>query len=78
MTKKKITRTKNIEFQTIEFDSADEAIQYAQAAGKGEAILLEGKNLVVDIAVAERLAGGGVEFAYLCQHKKHIVTVPVN
>ena len=78
MTNRKTTQAKNVEFQAIEFDRAGEAIQYAQAAGKGEAVLLDGKNLVVDTAVAEQLAAAGVGFAYLCEHKKHIVTVPVN
>ena len=78
MTNPKTTQAKNIEFQAIEFESAGEAIQYAQAAGKGEAILVNGKNLVVDQAVSERLTASGVEFAYLCEHKKRIVTIPVN
>ena len=78
MTNPKTTQAKRIEFQAIEFDSAGEAIQYAQAAGKGEAILLDGKNLVVDQDVPGRLTAGAVEFAYLCQHKKHIVTIPVD
>ena len=78
MTNPKTTQANNIEFQAIEFDSAGEAIQYTQAAGKGEAILVNGKNLVVEQAVADRLTANGVEFAYLCEHKKHIVTIPVN
>ena len=68
----------NTEFEALEFDTASEAIQYAQAAGKGEAILLNGRNLLVTWEVAERLASEGVDFAYLCDHKGRIVTIPVN
>ena len=73
-----MTTEKTTEFQAFEFDSAGGAIQYTQAVGKGEAILVDGKNLVVEQAIADRLAATGVEFAYLCEHKKRIVTVPVN
>ena len=73
-----MTNVETIEFQAIELASAGEAIQYAQAAGKGEAILLNGKNLVVDQAVADRLTTVGVEFAYLCEYNKQIVTIPVD
>jgi len=72
-----------IEFHGIEFKTADEAIQHASASGRGEAVLVGGKHMVVEKAEAERLAAAGVEFAYLCVHKapdgtERVVTVPVN
>ena len=73
-----MTKIKNIEFEAIEFDSAGEAIQYAQTTANGEAVLVNGKNLVVDQTVLDRLSAGGVGFAYLCQHNNRIVTIPVN
>jgi len=72
-----------IEFKAIEFETAHEAIQWTEADGRGVAVLVDGKNLVVDRAEADRLAAAGVEFAYLCDHEMpdgehRIVTVPVN
>lgn len=72
-----------IEFKAIEFDNASEAIQHAEASGRGEAIRLDGRNLVIDQGDADRLAAAGVEFAYLCDHElpdgsHRIVTIPVN
>lgn len=71
-----------IEFRAIEFASADEAIQWSEASGKGVAILLDGPR-VVEQEDADRLAAVGVEFAYLHDHEMpdgthRIVTVPVN
>jgi len=73
----------SIEFEAIEFESAAQAIQHANASGCGYAILHEGRHLVVSEQEAERLAAAGVEFAYLveCQMASgmwRIVTVPVN
>ena len=73
-----MTKVKNIEFQAIEFDSPSEAIQYAQTTANGEAVLVDGKNLVVEQAVLDQLSAGGVDFAYLCEHNNRIVTIPVN
>ncbi len=73
-----MTKVKNIEFQAIEFDSAGEAVQYAQASANGEAVLVDGKNLVVEQASLDQLSVGGVDFAYLCEHNEQIVTIPVN
>ena len=73
-----MTKVKDIEFRAIEFDVAGEAVQYAQASANGEAVLVDGKNLVVEQAVLDQLSAGGVDFAYLCEHKKQIVTIPVN
>ena len=67
-----------IEIKGIEFDSAHEAIQFTDASGRGEAITVGGKFLVVDQTEADRLAATGVSFAYLHDHKGRIVTVPVN
>jgi len=76
-------RQMTIEFKAIEFETAHEAIQWTEADGRGVAVLVDGKNLVVDRAEADRLAAAGVEFAYLCDHEMpdgehRIVTVPVN
>ncbi len=73
-----------IEFQAIEFDNADEAIQHTYADPRdGVAVLLGGKHYVMQKAEAERLAADGVEFAYLFDHdlpdgRNIIMTVPVN
>jgi hypothetical protein len=71
-----------IEIHAIEFATAHEAIQWTEADGHGVAILLD-RPLVVNRADADRLAAGGVEFAYLYDHEMpngehRIVTVPVN
>lgn len=68
--------------EAIEFDNARDAMQYAEAGGQ-EAILLAGKPVVVAKREADRLAEGGIEFAYLCDHEMpndtfRIMTVPVN
>jgi len=73
-----MSKVKNIEFQATEFAKAGEAIQYAQATANGEAVLVDGKNLVVEQAVLDRMSAGGVGFAYLCEHNEQIVTIPVN
>lgn len=71
-----------IEYEAIEFQTADEAIQWTEASGKGVAILLDGPK-VVEQEDVDRLAAAGVEFAYLHDHEMpdgthRIVTVPVN
>ena len=68
----------SIEFEAIAFPSAHEAIQHSFASRQGEAILLEGKNLVVSQEDADRLAAAGVSFAYLCDDAGQIVTIPVS
>ena len=60
------------------FRTAHEAIQWADASGRGVAVTVEGHSLVTSRADADRLATAGVEFAYLCGHRGQIVTVPVN
>jgi hypothetical protein len=71
-------RQATIEFEAVEFPSAQEAIQHSFASRQGEAILLGGKHLVVSGGDADRLAAAGVCFAYLCDDAGRIVTVPVN
>lgn len=85
-------KARTIEFKAIEFETAHEAIQWTEAdlpvrctqtGGRGVAVLVDGKNFVVDRAEADRLAAAGVEFAYLCDHEMpdgehRIITVPVN
>ena len=71
-----------ITYKAIDFDTAGEAIQYAEAAG-GVAILVNGPPQVVSQADAERLGQAGVEFAYLVDHEmpdgeRRIMTIPVN
>jgi len=72
-----------IEIRAIEFDTADEAVQHMHASGRGEAVWLDGKNLVVAQADLDRWAAAGGAFAYLCDHEMpdgshRIVTIPVN
>ena len=69
-------------FEAIEFDSALEAAQYAEAGGN-RAILLGGKPFVVARREADCLAEAGIEFAYLCDHEMpdgtfRLMTVTVN
>ena len=64
-------------------DSMSDAIQWSNASGQGEAILLDGNPVVVPQTDIDRLAAAGVEFAYLCDHElpdgtRRIVTVPIN
>ena len=71
-----------IEIEGIEFKSADEAVQYAEAGG-GRAVLLDRRHLVVATAEAHRMEEAGVEFAYLIDHdlpdgRHRIMTIPVN
>ncbi len=72
-----------IEYQAIGFETASEAIQHMYADGRGEAVLLDGRNLIVPQADLDRLEASGVEFAFLHDHEMpdgthRIVTVPVN
>jgi len=67
-----------MQIEGVEFDTAHEAIQHTEAAGWGTAVRVDGKNLVIREADAERMAAAGVEFAYLCDHEGRIVHIPVN
>ncbi|HMO84628.1 MAG TPA: hypothetical protein PKC18_06880 [Lacipirellulaceae bacterium] len=74
----------DIAFQAIECESMTDALQWADARGQGEAVLIEGHGpMVVPQTDLDRLAGAGVGFAYLFNHEMpdgsyRIVTVPVN
>jgi hypothetical protein len=75
--------THEITIKGIEFPNAGEAIQHTYADGRGEAITIGGKYMVVEKAEAERLAAAGVYFAYLGLHEMpdgstRIVTIPIN
>jgi hypothetical protein len=70
-------------FRAIEFKRADEAILYANARRRGEAILLGGRHYVMEQAEIDRLASAGVGFAYLTVREmpdgtERVMTVPVN
>jgi hypothetical protein len=72
-----------IEIKGIECENADDALGWIDASGRGVAISIGGKVLVVDQAEADRIAAMGVFFAYLCDHEmpdgtQRIMTVPVN
>lgn len=72
-----------INIQAIECESMSDALQEADASGRGEAVLIDGKPMVVPQADLYRLEEAGVEFAYLHNHEMpdgsyRIVTVPVN
>jgi len=72
-----------IEFEAIEFKTAHEAIQWTEAGECGAAVLLDGRNYVMDRREAGRVAAAGVEFAYLHDHEMpdgehRLVTVPIN
>ena len=74
---------KTIEIQGIEFETASEALQHADASGRGQVIHVGGKFLVVERAEADRLAETGVFFAHVIDHELpdgsfRIMTVPVN
>ena len=72
-----------IDIHAIECESMSDALQWADASGQGEAVLLDGKPMVVPQDDCDRLQAASVEFAYLCNHEMpdgsyRIVTVPVN
>jgi hypothetical protein len=68
---------KTIKIRAVEFDSAHEALEHA-AVEHVNVILLEGKPCVIREDDCVRLAEAGVSFAYSCEHKGQIMTVPVN
>jgi hypothetical protein len=74
---------RNVKIRGIEFPSANEAIQHANASGCGEVISICGKILVVAESEADRLARIGMEFAYLTDVEMpdgsvKTVSIPVN
>ena len=66
-----------MKIKAIEFETAHQAMSHAAAEG-GEAILINGKRMVVSEHTARRLEEAKVECAYLCDHGGRIVTIPVN
>jgi hypothetical protein len=68
---------RNLKLLAIPCGSAREAVGRAAATG-GEAIVLDGQTLVVSPEDAEKLEIAGVYFAYLCDRRGQIMTVPVN
>ena len=70
--------------QAIEFDTADEAIQWTNAkAREDKAVRMDGKYYALQQSEAHRLEAAGVEFAYLgiCNMSdgtERLVTVPIN
>jgi hypothetical protein len=73
----------HITIQAIECASSSDALQEADASGCGEAVLVNGKPMVVPQADLDRLAAAGVAFAYLHNHEMsdgshRIITVPIN
>ncbi len=73
----------NMTIRAIECESKHDALQWADASGQGEAVLIDGKPMVVPQADLDRLEAAGVGFAYLhdCvlpDGSHRIVTVPVN
>jgi hypothetical protein len=72
-----------IQIKGIEYANADEALQHLNASGRGVAISIGGKVLVVEQAEADRIAERRIEFAYLVDHEMpdgswRIMTIPVN
>jgi len=74
---------KAVRISGIEFANASEALQHVEAGGRGVAVLVGGRHLVVEQAEADRMAAAGVHFAYLVDHElpdgtRRVMTVPVN
>ena len=72
-----------ITYHAIECESMSDALQWADASGQGEAVLIGGEPMVVPKRDLDRLEEAGVGFAYLFNHEMpdgsyRIVTVPVN
>ena len=72
-----------IEIKGYECDSDGDALAWVNASGRGRAITIGGKALVVEEAEAHRLESAGIKFAYLIDHEMpdgswRIVTIPVN
>lgn len=72
-----------IEYQSIEFATAAEAVQWAEADGRGSAITIGGKHAVVSEDDCHRLEAAGVPFAYRHATRRGdgahvIVSIPIN
>jgi len=66
-----------IRVEGTQFTKARDAVDHARMYG-ADAILFAGKILVVEKEESARLERERFAFAYLCEHKGRIVTVPVN
>jgi hypothetical protein len=71
------SKRRTLKFLALPCTTSREAVDRAAATG-GEAIILDGRKLVVSPEDAEKLEIAGVYFAYLCDHRGQIMTVPVN
>jgi hypothetical protein len=71
------SRRRTLKFLALPCTTSREAVDRAAATG-GEAILLDGRKLVVSPEDAEKLEIAEVELAHLREHRGRIVTVPVN
>lgn len=67
--------TKNGRAQGKVFTTARKAIEYARAKG-GQAILLNGKCMVVTRLKAKRMEEAGSQAAWLFEYNNHIVVIP--
>jgi hypothetical protein len=72
-----------VRFSAIELPTANEALQEAEASGYEVAIRCQGRFFATWEEEADRLAGAGVQFAYLMDYEmpdgtRQILTVPVN
>ncbi|MCB9858481.1 MAG: hypothetical protein H6818_22615 [Phycisphaerales bacterium] len=72
-----------IEYDAIEFATAAEAVQWANADGRCRAITIDGKHAVVSVADCERLEAAHVPFAYRHAMRRGdgvevIASIPIN
>lgn len=78
-----MTTIRTIRIRGIEFDSANEAIQYEDAGGRGRAICIGRRHFVIGEAEGHRIAALGVSFAYLGvwergDGREVVITTPIN
>ncbi|MBX3435741.1 MAG: hypothetical protein KF847_20680 [Pirellulales bacterium] len=72
-----------ITIQALDCESAQDAIQQADASGFGEPVRIAGRFLVVPQSELDRLEALGVSFAYVRYHhdgqgRERLLTIPVN
>lgn len=73
----------DITYQAIECESMTGALQWADASGEGEAVLIGGQPMVVPKSDLDRLGEAGISFGYLFNHEMpdgsyRMVTIAVN
>ena len=66
-----------MKFEALEFDTAHQAIEHAEAAG-GVAIRMDGKHFCLTGDQIDRLLEHRGGFAFLANHNGTIVTIPTN